>query len=577
MVARSDTGFRAERGLARRLATAASVLALVLPVACATVLAAAGSTVKQIVFVRGALGESNLYSMRLDGSDVHALFLTAPGGFDASPSPDGREVAFEAFQRSYVGPGQMPYDTLWIVHPDGSGAQQLVAWHGRGFTPAWSPDSRRLLATHAGAVWVMNADGRGLQRLATGQNPAWSPDGKSIVFGRHASLWMMRPDGTALHRLHDWESGPVPAPAWSSDSSQIVVSAKGEGSWRDLYLLRADGTLVRRLTATAHIDEGAPSWAPARNIVFSEGERAASYSGSAAGTYGIAPTGRSERLMVANGFDAAWGSRGVLVYDTVDETSSPARYRLVLTGGGHGAHPLVPTSFAVDLPALSPDGSKVAFTADGKLAFKDTAGTGCFCLITTQVLASGGASWSPDGTELAVADADTLTVVHPDGSIVWATHIPALAAGGPPPSINSPSWAPVGATIAFIAYDPSSSTSALDSIPAAGGAASTLVYTPPDGLQPQAAAWSPDGSHIAVGLGGQGRIIVATADGRRSTIVLDRSAYDSGPISWLPDGSRILYAAYDGVNSQIFSVPASGGTPTTLTGPAGVFDSAPNA
>ena len=58
--------------------------------------------------------------------------------------------------------------------------------------PDWSPDGRRIafmrLAEPGTAIWMINADGRGLRRLATAppagvyRNPSWSPDARHLVF-----------------------------------------------------------------------------------------------------------------------------------------------------------------------------------------------------------------------------------------------------------------------------------------------------------------------------------------------------------------------------------------------------------
>jgi Tol biopolymer transport system component len=66
----------------------------------------------------------------------------------------------------------------------------------------------------------MNADGSGQTRLTTRPDfeiePRWSPDGQRLVFARHPlggapELWLMQADGSALRRLTagadaDWRS-----------------------------------------------------------------------------------------------------------------------------------------------------------------------------------------------------------------------------------------------------------------------------------------------------------------------------------------------------------------------------------
>jgi TolB protein len=65
--------------------------------------------------------------------------------------------------------------------------------------PAWSPDRSRIAFVAARtpgdqssrALYVMNADGKGVRRLTTegfdARWPSWSPDGRSIVFAHKAT------------------------------------------------------------------------------------------------------------------------------------------------------------------------------------------------------------------------------------------------------------------------------------------------------------------------------------------------------------------------------------------------------
>src|SRR5690606_15711847 len=57
-------------------------------------------------------------------------------------------------------------------------------------TPSWSPDGRRLMFSGLdggiGDLFIINADGTGLQRLTNDRyaefHPVWSPDGSTIAF-----------------------------------------------------------------------------------------------------------------------------------------------------------------------------------------------------------------------------------------------------------------------------------------------------------------------------------------------------------------------------------------------------------
>jgi dipeptidyl aminopeptidase/acylaminoacyl peptidase len=87
---------------------------------------------------------------------------------------------------------------------------------------------------------------------------------------------------------------------------------------------------------------------------------------------------------------------------------------------------------------------------------------------------------------------------------------------------------------------------------------------------PLTPAWSPDGSRIAFS---NGHIYVVNADGSGLTQLTFGTSVDQWP-SWSPDGSTIAYSNSgstpldsntDSITLEIWTVPASGGTPTRLT------------
>jgi TolB protein len=100
----------------------------------------------------------------------------------------------------------------------------------------------------------MHPDGTSQRRLTnsreTEQSPLWSPDGTKIAFatGRHSSvrdnyimdgmhIYVMNADGSSLKRL---ASGSVSLPAWSPDSTKLVFSTYRSYDRED-YVISADG------------------------------------------------------------------------------------------------------------------------------------------------------------------------------------------------------------------------------------------------------------------------------------------------------------------------------------------------
>ena len=110
----------------------------------------------------------------------------------------------------------------------------------------------------------MRADGTGQRRLAAGRDPDWSPDGRFVAFSRGLDLWVMRSDGTGAVQVTRGP-GMSAEPEWSPDGRWIVFwndRASGEATKGDLYIVRPDGTELRRVTAAPSLWHFNPSWQP---------------------------------------------------------------------------------------------------------------------------------------------------------------------------------------------------------------------------------------------------------------------------------------------------------------------------
>lgn len=164
-----------------------------------------------------------------------------------------------------------------------------LAWNLDG---AWSPDATRIAfqSTRDGHddIFTMDRSGRHIQRLTDGRGfneyPAWSPDGKWILFNStrggvtdsggsvyYRDLYLMRPDGTEVHRLTR-HVGSFAFAAWSPDGQTLVFQSDRAGSW-DLYTIGVDGRGFQQVTnhESKAGSAGFPRWSPdGTRIVFGD-------------------------------------------------------------------------------------------------------------------------------------------------------------------------------------------------------------------------------------------------------------------------------------------------------------------
>jgi TolB protein len=146
-------------------------------------------------------------------------------------SPDGRTIAYDQWRAVPGRPGVLGM-AIHLMDADGSSRRPLTRLSSvrDTFNASWSPDGRQIVfevvrarpGTRGGDrqadLAIINADGTGERRLtfsdALETNPAWSPDGRLIAFtsdlhqkrgrrepgGSRLELYTMAVDGTQVTR-----------------------------------------------------------------------------------------------------------------------------------------------------------------------------------------------------------------------------------------------------------------------------------------------------------------------------------------------------------------------------------------
>ena len=202
------------------------------------------SAVGSELLVGGTVDEASpmpLWAVPVPAGTAHRLGAIV--AWDASWSPDGREIAYSRGRE------------LYLAKSDGSNQKLLATLPGLGWQPRWSPDGLRLrftvfdVPTSITSLWEVSREGTGLHPLLPGWNGggrgdaglvddpislccgSWTPDGRYFVFqmtrGGRSDIWSMPGKPPILGRLFPSLAAPIRVTSGQLSSSAPVFSPDG--------------------------------------------------------------------------------------------------------------------------------------------------------------------------------------------------------------------------------------------------------------------------------------------------------------------------------------------------------------
>ncbi|GAB4516916.1 MAG: hypothetical protein OHK0046_22970 [Anaerolineae bacterium] len=208
-------------------------------------------------------------------------------------SPDGSQILYHA------NPNDIDYD-LYVMNADGSaqrrlGLGDLGDYHEEAMG-AWEPNGEAVIF-HGGlrsgefSLYIGDVASGDYYPVADVPLDAihadWSPDGRHLVFTarevfdsnnyeRYTDLYVLemagdlfQPGGANLRRLTVGDTNQAYFPTWSPDGTQIAFVMSVPGYTDDhIYVMNADGTEMRNITASVNASNTHPEWLPDGRILF---------------------------------------------------------------------------------------------------------------------------------------------------------------------------------------------------------------------------------------------------------------------------------------------------------------------
>ncbi len=398
-----------------------------------------------------------------------ATALTDPVGDARQPawSPDGSRIAFQAYWDGNY--------HIWSVGADGTGLRQHTRGRFDHREPHWSPDGGRLAfsSDRSGSydVWVMRLDSGGLEQLTdwpgNEYGPAFSPDGREVAFaadGDRSGIWLTGSGGSGAvagdggpRRVAEGDGGELNAPSWSTDGRTLSFNSISEGRSR-LHAVAASEGELRTLTGEEEdVFPFRASWTVAGDL-YHTGD-------------GLVRWRRAD--------GSGWREVAFSATVTLDRAEYARRPRDLRAPGPFQVRGIVS-------PAVSPDGTQVAFSALGDLWLHTIGGEAE--RLTDDPWIEADPAWSPDGGRLAFAS-------DRDGSL--DLYVRDLETGSDRrvtdgAAATMPAWSPDGSRIAFVG---SAAGTAVQVVDLATGAVETLRAGLNGAGRP---SWSPDGASVLV-------------------------------------------------------------------------------
>lgn len=189
--------------------------------------------------------DASLYVIDVDGDNEKRMATGSLWQGTYNPLGGNRSIAYVSVV------GGIP-----AIYTMNYGAQQKVLLVDNAAQPAYSRDGAKVAFVRNGDLYIMNANGSGVQQVTSGArvdaSPKFSPDGMHLIFSgatgdaTTAEIYTVGIDGTNEVRITD-NTAADRSPMYNGDSSKILFESDRDGE-PAIWVMNMDGTGAVKLS-----------------------------------------------------------------------------------------------------------------------------------------------------------------------------------------------------------------------------------------------------------------------------------------------------------------------------------------
>ena len=235
-----------------------------------------GFFASRLAFISEYSGKSEVFTGDLFFGEVRQITKDNAQAITPRWSPDGGKILYTSFYKS-------GFPDIFMLDLNSLQRTTFVSFKGTNSGARFSPNGSQVALVLSGEgnpeIYVSNAQGRGVARRtrtpSVEASPAWSPDSSRLIFTSDAAggpqLYTMPAGGGTMSRVPTSISGYCAEPDWSAgDPNKIAFTTRIGSSYQIAVYDMAKRTPAKQVSK-APVDAVEPSWlADGRHLIYTE-------------------------------------------------------------------------------------------------------------------------------------------------------------------------------------------------------------------------------------------------------------------------------------------------------------------